>query len=255
MKRIIKVFLVLLVSLSIKTVYAENYKIKELIPYEIDTTIHTDNFSYKGIYFDKRGVHFNGIKNLTDEKKPISISIGMFDKNGKNIGTINFCEMDLNGKDEMSFIIEFEDKYFGEGKTVKDVKYIAVLGDNITCKKKGSRDFIGQSVDKMGIIHKDTFDDSSKLLISILSVVGGVVLIFIVYKLIFTRAYRNINGDEVREAFNDINKELKEERKAKQVNKFEMVDEEPEKPEEIIEQEEAAKNEDKSSTDLHNLYK
>lgn len=255
MKRIIKVFFVLLISLSIKTVYAENYKIKELIPYEIDTTIHTDNFSYKGIYFDKRGVHFNGIKNLTDEKKPISISIGMFDKNGKNIGTINFCEMDLNGKDEMSFIIEFEDKYFGEGKTVKDVKYIAVLGDNITCKKKGSRDFIGQSVDKMGIIHKDTFDDSSKLLISILSVVGGVVLIFIVYKLIFTRAYRNINGDEVREAFNDINKELKEERKAKQVNKFEMVDEEPEKPEEIIEQEEAAKNEDKSSTDLHNLYK
>lgn len=255
MKRIIKVFFVLLIALSIKTVYAENYKIKELIPYKVDTTIHTDNFSYKGIYFDKRGVHFNGIKNLTDEKKPISISIGMFDKNGKNIGTINFCEMDLNGKDEMSFIIEFEDKYFGEGKTVKDVKYIAVLGDNITCKKKGSRDFIGQSVDKMGIIHKDTFDDSSKLLISILSVVGGVVLIFIVYKLIFTRAYRNINGDEVREAFNDINKELKEERKAKQVNKFEMVDEEPEKPKEIIEQEEAAKNEDKSSTDLHNLYK
>ena len=255
MKRIIKVIFISIICLSIKTVYAENYKIKELIPYKVDTTIHTDNFSYKGIYFDERGVHFNGIKNLTDEKKTISISIGLFDKNGKNVGTINFCEMELNAKDEMSFIIEFEDKYFGENKSVKDVKYIAVLSDNITCKKKGSRDFVGQSVDKMGISHRDTFDDDSKLLISILSVVGGIVLIIIVYKLIFTRAYRNVDGNEVREAFDDINKELKEKREKEKVNKFEMVDEEPEKSEEIIRQEEEAKKEDKSSTDLHNLYK
>ena len=51
-------------------------------------------------------------------------------------------------------------------------------------------------------------------------------------------------------AFNSINKEQKIQEE--KVNKFEMVDE---KSAEIIEQEKNAQNEDKSSTDLHNLYK
>ena len=75
MKRIIKIIFVLLICLSVKTVYAENYKIKELIPRNVTTTIHTDNFSYKGIRFDEKGVHFNGIKNLTKDKLPISINL------------------------------------------------------------------------------------------------------------------------------------------------------------------------------------
>ena len=255
MKRIIKVIFILIICLSVKTVYAENYKLKELIPYKVDTTIHTDNFSYKGIYFDEKGVHFNGIKNLTDERKPISISVGLFDKRGINVGTINYCDLYLNGKDEMSFLIEFNAGYFGDNKSVKDVKYIAVLDDNITCKKGGAKYYIGQSVDKLGIIHRDKLDNSVGILLSVLTVIAGVVLIFVIYKLIFTKSYRNVDGNEVREAFDDINRELKEKREEEKVNKFEMVDDVPEKSDEIIQQEEDAKNEDKSSTDLHNLYK
>ena len=250
MKKIIKIIFVLIICLSINTVYADNYKIKELIPYNINTTIHTDNFSYKEIHFDEEGVHFNGIKNLTDEKKPISISIGLFDKKGINIGTINYCDMYLNAKEEMSFIIKFNEGYFGKKKSLKDLKYIAVLDDNITCKKNGSDNFVGESVDKLGIIHNEELDNSVEIFLSILTAVAGLILIFIVYKLIFTRAYRNIDGNEVREAFNSINKEQKIQEE--KVNKFEMVDE---KSAEIIEQEKNAQNEDKSSTDLHNLYK
>lgn len=252
MKRIIKIIILLIVCFSVKTVYAENYKIKELIPYGIDTTIHTDNFSYKGIYFDENGIHFNGIKNLTDEKLPISISIGLFDRRGINIGTINYCDFYLDGQTEMSYIIKFIPDYFGNNKSESDVKYIAVLGDNINCRTKGSRDYIGQNVDNLGIIHRNKFDNQVEVFFSILTVLGGAIIIFIIYKLIFTRAFRNVNGNEVRKAYAEINKELKEKRDKE---KEEVIEENETKPIEIIEQEETAANEDKSDTDLHNLYK
>lgn len=254
MKRVIRIVLVLLICLSVKTVYAENYKIKELIPYDVDTTIHTDNFSYKGIHFDKKGIHFNGIKNLTNEKLPISISVGLFNKKGVNIGTINYCDLSLEGKDEMSFIIKYDD-CLGKNYKVNDIKYIAVLGDNINCRTKGSTDYIGQSVDKLGIIHKDKFDNQTELCLTILSIVAGVILVLVVYKIIFTRAYRNVDGNEVREAFDDINKELKEMREEREKENVEVLEEVPNKPPEILEQEEETKKEDKQGTDLHNLYK
>lgn len=253
MKRIIKIGLILLVCLSVKIVYAENYKIKELIPRGVDTTIHTDNFSYKGIYFNNEGIHFNGIKNLTDDKLPISISVGLFDKNGKNVGTINYCDYYLDGKNEMSYLIKFDSKYLGKNKKIEDIKYMAVLGDNIKCRTSGSLDYIGQSVDKLGIIHRDKFDSQTNILFIILTSLVGVGIIILIYRLIFTKSYRNMNGDEVRRAFDDINKELKQKRENE---KEEVIEEKKStKPSEILEQEEKTKNEDKSDTDLHNLYK
>lgn len=254
MNRIVKIFLILVVCFSFKTVYAENYKLKELIPYNVDTTIHTDNFSYKGIRFDEEGVHFNGIKNLTDKKLPISVSIGIFDKRGINIGTINYCDIDLEGKTEMSFLIEFSDKYLAKNKKIEDIKYIALLGDNINCRTKGSTDYVGQDVDKLGITHKEKLDKSTELFLSILTVVAGAFLVFIVYKLIFTRAYRNMNGNDVRKAYESINKELKEMREEEEKNKEEPI-EEFTKSQDIIDQENNAKNEEKENTDLHNMYK
>ena len=253
MKRIFRVILVLIICLSVKTVYAENYKIKDLIPYKIDTTIHTDNFSYKGLYFDEEGVHFNGIKNLTDNDLPISISIGLFDKKGINIGTINHCDITLSGGNEMSYFIAFSNDYLGKKYNIKDIKYIAILGDNINCRTKGSTDYVGQSVDKLGISHRDKLDTQTELFLSILTIVAGAFLVFVVYKLIFTRAYRNVDGKEVREAYDSINKELKEMRD--ELEKEEPVEIIPTKSEDIIRQEEEAKNEEEEGSDLHNLYK
>ncbi len=249
MKRMIRVLLVLIVCFSFKTVYAENYKLKELIPYNVDTTIHTDNFSYKGIRFDEKGVHFNGIKNLTKDKLPISISIGLFDKKGINIGTINYCDSSLEGEQELSFLIKFGEGQLGNNKKIKDIKYISVLGDNINCRTQGSKDYLGQSVDKLGIIHNNKLDNQTEILLSVLTVIAGALLVFVVYKLIFTRAYRNIDGNEVRESYEEINRELKELREQEEKNEIEVLEPEPEEEIEVLEEE---KEED---TDLHNLYK
>lgn len=193
MKRIVKIIFILIVCLSIKTVYAENYKIKELIPYNTDITLSTNNFTYKGIYFDLESVHFNGIVNLTDKKIPVSISIGLFDKSGINIGTINYCDLFLDAKQEMSFRIDFSKEYFGNGKTNKDVKYIAVLGDNIKCKTGGSHKYLGKHVDRMGISHRNKFDNSLEIFLAILTVIGGLILIFIVSKLVMSKKTKNDN--------------------------------------------------------------
>ena len=252
MKRLSKFIILIIICLSMKTVYAENYKLKELIPYGVDTTIHTDNFSYKGIFITNEGIQFNGIKNLTNEKMPISISIGLFDRKGVNIGTINYCDYYLEADSEMSYIIKFDSRYFAKNKKVNDVKYIAVLGDNTNCRTTGSGDYVGQSVDKLGIIHKNKLDNQVELLLSIITILGGALLIFIVYKLIFTRSYRNMNGNEVRKAYEEINKELKEKHDKENI---EILDEKESKPRDILIQEKEAQEEDKSGTDLHNLYK
>ena len=249
MKRMIRVLLVLILCFSFKTVYAENYKLKELIPYNVDTTIHTDNFSYKGIRFDEKGVHFNGIKNLTKDKLPISISIGLFDKKGINIGTINYCDSSLEGEQELSFLIKFGEGQLGKNKKIKDIKYIAILGDNINCRTQVIKDYLGQSVDKLGIIHNNKLDNQTEILLSILTVIAGALLVFVVYKLIFTRAYRNIDGNEVIESYEEINRELKELREQEEKNEIEVLEPEPEEEIEVLEEE---KEED---TDLHNLYK
>lgn len=255
MKRIIRVFLVLLICLSVKNVYAANYSVKELIPLNVKTSIHTDNFSYKGMRCDGYGVYFTSIKNLTEDNMPISISIGLFDKDKKNIGTINYCNNTLQSKEEREFFIDVSSKYMGKGKKQKDVKYIAVLGDNINCRIDGSTDYIGQKIDNLGVSSGGELDSKTQLFLYIVIILVGAFVVLIVYKLLFTKSYRNVDGKEVRDAYDDINRELREMREEEEKNRVAPPLKEPDKPIEILEQEEEARNEDKSGTDLHNLYK
>ena len=194
MKKLIKVLVVVLVCLSVKVVNAADYKIKELIPYNTKTSIHTDNFSYNGIYFDKKGIHFDGIKNLTNEKLPVTISVALFDSNGRNVGVVNYCNLFVEGKDEIGFVIEFEDYYFGRNKNADSVKYMAVLDDNIHCKTSGSTDYIGKSVDEMGILHKEKFNSPFELVLSVLTILIGLIVIYIIYRLLFAKAFKNIDN-------------------------------------------------------------
>lgn len=255
MKRIIRVFLVLLICLSVKNVYAANYSVKELIPLNVKTSIHTDNFSYKGMHCDGYGVYFTSIKNLTEDNMPISVSIGLFDKDKKNIGTINYCNNTLQSKEEREFFIDVSSKYIGKGKKQKDIKYIAVLGDNINCRIDGSTDYIGQKIDNLGVSSGGELDSKTQLFLYIVIILVGAFVVLIVYKLLFTKSYRNVDGKEVRDAYDDINRELREMREEEEKNRVAPPLKEPDKPIEILEQEEEARNEDKSGTDLHNLYK
>lgn len=256
MKRFIKVIFILVLSCIVLPVHAENYKIKELIPKKVDTTIRTDSFIYKGMYFDNKGIHFNGIKNRTEGKLPISISIGLFNKSGKNIGTINYCDSSLEAGQEMSYIIKYNENYFAKNMDSKDIKYIAVLSDNINCRKDGSLDYVGKSIDKLGVISRYDVGTDTELLLIVLGAVGGILLILFIYHFLFTNKYSNFDGNDVRGAYKKVNEDLAKEREEElKRNPPTEPERKSEKSEEVLKQEEEASKEDKSNTDLHNMYK
>ena len=273
-----KVFLLLVLLLTVTTIPAKaaNYEIKELIPLDTETTIVTKHFSYQGFYYNNNQMEadtlhnnfiiFNKIKNISDEQLPVSISVAFFDSDKKNIGLINYCSSHdttsvvagtmLASKEEKSYVIEVNKKYLADKKTVKDIKYISVLGENINCRTSGSLDFVGQTVEEIGMTKNTGIDRNTKFAIEILGVVAGVLLLLFIYKLLFTNAYENVNGSEVRQGYRKLNKELKEQREYEaRVNPPKPKEPIKVKRDEVIQQEEAAKNEDKSGTDLHNMYK
>lgn len=276
MKKIIKTLILLVITLHVIPASAANYEMKELIPVDTETTIVTDNFSYKNFYYNDNKMEaealknnfiiFGGIKNLRDEDSPVSISIGIFDEDKKNIGTINYCstndktsavaETILKPDEERSYVIEVNKKVLATNKTVKDVKYIAVLDDNINCRTAGSQDFVGKKVEEIKVTKNSILEYSStKIFIRICSVIAVLLLIVFLYKFMFTNAFRNYNGDDVRREFIYKNKQLAKER---------LENPKPEEPKipkeikstEILAQEQIEnKKENQEGTDLHNMYK
>ena len=231
MNRFFKILFVLLVCISVKVVYAENYKIKELIPYNVKTSIHTDNFSYKGFYFDNSGIHFDGIKNLSAEQLPITISVGLFNKDGKNIGTINYCNLQLKSKEEIGYVIEFEEYYLGDGEKKENIKYISILSDNIYCRTSGSKDYLGQSVDELGVSHKGEFNKETDVFFSILTVLAALLVVYIVYKLLFAKSFQNIDNKYIREAYEVPKKQkVAKPQKNKKDDKIEILEEDKKTP-------------------------
>ena len=256
MKKTIKVLILIITLLLTINVYAANYQMNELIPINIETSIHTKNFSYKQFSYTDNSIVFKGIKNLTEEEKPISISIALFDKNRRNIGTINYCGANLAGKSEINYTIDVTDKYLGEKSKLKDIKYIAVIGDNINCRISGYDEFIGQRIEEMKVGKNNTLDSQSELLIKIMSIIAIALVLLFLYKFLFTRSFQNFDGSDVRQGYKRVNEDLKKEREEKEKNYVEPIkDNKNKKSEEIIKQEEQAKNEDKANTELHNLYK
>jgi len=256
MKKIVKILVILLLLVVTKNVYAANYKIKELIPLKIKTTVVTKNFSYRKFQYNEGKIEFEGIKNLTDKDIPITISIGLFNKDKKNIGTINYCDYTIKSKEEATYEIDVTKDYLGKDYSISDIKYISVLGDNINCRTTGSDEYIGQTVEEIGYAKNSTIDSDTSLTIKILSIVGGVIFLIFIYNLLFTRTYENVDGSDVRQGYRRVNEDLKKEReeelrrnppKPKEVKKV--------KTDEVLKQEEEASKEDKSATDLHNLYK
>ena len=236
-------------------VKAAHYEVRELIPSDVVTTVVTQRFSYKDLMYTDGKVQFAGIKNLTYDERPVSISIGVFNKNKKNIGTVNFCSADtLSSKEERAYVIRIGEEYLGESNTVDEIKYIAVLSDNEGCRTTGSTENLGQTVEEIGMAKNTQIDTKTSLLLNVLLVLGGTLLAIYLYLALFTRSYQNMDGDSVRKGYKKINKKMKLRREAALRN---APKEEPkpitDKPEEIQLQEEQASKE--TETDLHNLYK
>ena len=256
MKKIVKIIILVLTLIIGSNVNAANYQIKELIPIDIETSIHTKNFSYKEFKYTDNTITFKGIKNLTKETKPISISVALFNSDKKNIGTMNYCGANLNGEEEISYTISDMEKYLGEDYKIKDVKYISVLGDNIKCRITGKDDYLGQTIKEIGMAKNTEIDDDSKLLIKIMMFIGGILLVLLVYKMLFTNSYNNMDGEDVRIGYEKENARLRREREEElRRNPPQPKEIKQEKSDEVIKEEKEAENEDKNGTDLHNLYK
>jgi len=233
MKRIIKVLIIIIIGIITIPVHAENYKVKELIPLNTKTTIKTDNFTYIELYTDQKNVYFNGVLNRTDKERLISVSIGLFDKNKKNIGTINDCKtylLKVKPKDQMSHKVEINSTFMAKGKTNKDVKYIAILGDNINCRQTGSLDYIGKTVEQIGKTNKSILTDDVVLTLKIIGGVIAILILLFLYKFLFTKQYVNIDGEDVRKAYKNKKEDKKEEKFVFVEEK--KVEEEKKQPEE-----------------------
>lgn len=269
MKKILTIIFLLLITLSIKNVHAANYELKELIPLNKETTIVTDNFSYKGITYKNTSkpatIEFKAIKNISQENIPISISVGLFDKKKKNIGIVNYCstydqksfvkDKGLDSKEEISYVIDIEKKYLATNKSTKDIKYFSILSDNISCKTKGSKDYIGARVEEIGVIKNNPIDSSAKLLINIAEIIVIFIFLLFLYKFLFTNSFRNFNGEDVRQEYEYLNKQLKEERANKPPQTIKKSPSKSNKSEKIKKQEADAKEKSSEDTSLHNLYK
>ena len=240
---------------STPKVKAAHYEVRELIPIEVETTVVTSVFSYKNLmYFDGK-VQFAGIKNLTHETHPVTISIGLFNKDKKNIGTINFCSADtLDGKEERAYVIRVGEEYLGTTSTIADIKYISILGDNDKCRTSGSTENLGQTVEEIGMAKNGQLDTKASLLVNVMIVLGVIVVGIFLYSALFTKSYQNMDGNQVRKGYNKINKKMRERREAILRNTPPPAPQPiTDKPEEIIQKEEQAKM--GQETDLHNLYK
>lgn len=277
MKRIIMFITIFVITLVSQNVYAANYNIKELIPVNAHTTIGTNNFRYIDFYYNDNEMEADGlknnfiifskIKNVSDEKKAVTVSIGLFDKDKKNIGTINYCSSkdktsvvagtELNPDEEKSYVIEVNKKYLADKKTVKDIEYISILSDNPNCTTGSSLDFVGQTVDEIGQIKNTGLSDDAELLIKILTGIGVVTIIIFVYNFMFSTRYKNFNGEDVRQEYSYINKELEAKRKYDSIHNPTPPKEVKEvKTQEVKAQEERENsNANKESSDLHNFYK
>lgn len=258
MKKVL--FIIVLFLGMIMPVKAADYSMRELIPERTKTTIHGENFLYKDISYHEGILSFGLVKNNSKETKNLSISVGFFDKDKKNIGTINYCskESQLNTKEEKTgFVIDVTGANLATGKSYKNIKYIAVLGENTTCRTDGSQDFVGETVEQIGMAKNTTISDSTMMLVRILEVVAAIIMILFLYRFLFTSAYRNVDGEDVRQEYVYINKQLKKEReKELKVNPPKPKEIKPNKSKEVMEQEKIQNEKDLlDDSDLHNFYK
>lgn len=203
-----KLFLLVLLLLPIM-VYAEDYDVKTLIPVDTKASVKTEKFDYNGFVYnskvDSKGnglISFDSIKNNTVTKQPVSINILLFDEDQKNIGYLTYCtdkDLDsnysaykLNGNTSAPFSIKVISKYFVEGKSATDVKYISVLDENKYCQIGGYDKYKGLTLDEIvnGAIDKKEISGINKLIVElqekglmtiiVLSLAGLAVLIVLI---------------------------------------------------------------------------
>ena len=204
-------FLLVLLLLPVM-VYAEDYDVKTLIPVDTKASIKTEKFDYNNLIYnsniDSKGnslITFESVKNNYATKSFISINVLLFGEDQKNIGFLTYCtdkdldsnysDYELAGNGSVPFSINVVSKYFIEGKSTKDVKYISVLDDNKYCQVGGYDKYKGLTLDEIvnGVNNKKDDSGINKyinslkdngvmtiVIIVLVSIAGLVILIMII---------------------------------------------------------------------------
>ena len=263
MKKIIKVIqivLVFIMVLSSKTVYADNYKMMELIPKVKKVTIRGDQLLYKDIEYQDGKIVVGQIKNISDEKKSITISIGLFGSDRRNITIINYCStedaLETNEVIENYQITIDEDK-FDKEKTLKDVKYYAIISENKSCRLGGAKEYVGEKINRINRLGDNSLPSSVTMILKIVKYFIIAFVVLFLYKFLFTGSYRNMDGEDMRADYAYINKEKEKEReRQRKLNPKKPKTIKQTKSDKVLAQEKAEKEkENKDDSSLHNLYK
>lgn len=213
MKKIIIGVLVLLGM--IVPVKAADYEIRELIPEGIKTSVRGERFIYSNILYENGIIRIGRVRNKTDEDHNLSISIGLFDKGGKNIGTINYCPENTTVSTKKAvddIMIDVKNTYMEKGKNHKDIHYISVIGENMNCRTDGALENVGQTVDQIGMPKNNVLTEYQEMLLKIVFVIAALLLALFVYRFVFTNQYQNMDGTDVRQEYAYINKQLRTKR-------------------------------------------
>lgn len=166
MKKITYYLLIILVFSISLNVNAEDYKLNTLIPVNTKATVETDKFDYKNFMYDTNidikgnaSIKFDSIQNNTLSKIAVSINVLLFDENQKNIGYLTYCTdkdvssnyagFKLRANQASPFTINVTKRYFVEGKTPSDVKFIAVRDENKYCQIGGYSNYNGLTLDEI----------------------------------------------------------------------------------------------------------
>ena len=263
MKKIIKVIqivLVFIMVLSSKTVYADNYKMMELIPKEKKVTIRGDQLLYKDIEYQDGKIVVGQIKNISDEKKSITISIGLFGSDRRNITIINYCStedaLETNEVIENYQITIDEDK-FDKEKTLKDVKYYAIISENKSCRLGGAKEYVGEKINRINRLGDNSLPSSVTMILKIVKYFIIAFVVLFLYKFLFTGSYRNMDGEDMRADYAYINKEKEKEReRQRKLNPKKPKTIKQTKSDKVLAQEkEESAHENKDDSNLHNFYK
>ena len=260
-----KILLGILVFICFINVNAKDYELKTLIPVDEKASVSTDHFFYHDFSFSskeissiiqQRSIDFDGIKNLDNQDRNISITIGFFNENKRNIGLFNYCsEKDssnrvLKPNEEREYVIYINNKLLADKSTVNDIKYISIMSENPNCNNGTNYDYVGKKIEYIEFEDKADYDYTY---IKYCLYVLILILVILVAKFIFDVTI-NKDGrltDKIFGISRDkrTNEEIRDEY-FKRREEENIRNKKVEKKEEIkdISQEDG-------NTDLHNMYK
>ena len=167
-----KFFVVLLALLCFSVIpveaLEEDTNVNVLYPVSSSFNVVTEYFNYENLVYnpnlDVNGnttISIGKVHNSASKKVPVSIRVGLFDSEQKNIGVVNYCstrdtESDYSYKmlladQEIAFYVKVsEKKNIAKGKKLEDVAYIAVLDDNNDCSRDGMENkYVGLTIDEI----------------------------------------------------------------------------------------------------------